>query len=243
MKIFHIPAFSDNYIWAIQKENYISVIDPGDPEAVKKIIDVRNLKLKDILITHHHFDHTGGILALKEIMDGLVYGPNNPSIKGIDTPLSENQKISTLGIEFTVIETPGHTLDHISYFSEQEDILFCGDTLFSGGCGRLFEGTYAQMHKSLSKLSKLPNATMVYCTHEYTLSNLKFALTQIDDLEIKEEVENLDEILANGGISLPSTILKEKRINLFLGFKIPDDLKSLNSEDRFKELRIRKDHS
>ena len=243
MKIFHIPAFLDNYIWAIQKENYISVIDPGDPEAVKKIIDERNLKLKDILITHHHFDHTGGILALKEIMDGLVYGPNNPNIKGIDTSLSENQKISTLGIEFTVIETPGHTLDHISYFSEQEDILFCGDTLFSGGCGRLFEGTYAQMHKSLSKLSKLPNTTMVYCTHEYTLSNLKFALTQIDDLEIKEEVENLDEILANGGISLPSTILKEKRINLFLGFKIPDDLKSLNSEDRFKELRIRKDHS
>ncbi|MAO98477.1 MAG: hydroxyacylglutathione hydrolase [Gammaproteobacteria bacterium] len=242
MRIFHIPAFLDNYIWAIQKENYISVIDPGDPEAVKRIIDNKNLKLKDILITHHHFDHTGGIAALKKIMEGQVYGPDNPSIKGIDTSLIEGQKINTLGIDFSVIETPGHTLDHISYFSEQEDILFCGDTLFSGGCGRLFEGTYTQMHKSLSKLSKLPNTTLVYCTHEYTLSNLKFALTQIDDLDIKEEVKSLNEILANGGISLPSTILKEKKINLFLGFKIPDDLRPLNAEDRFKELRIRKDN-
>ena len=153
MRIFHIPAFSDNYIWAIQKENYISVIDPGDPEAVKRIIDNKNLKLKDILITHHHFDHTGGIAALKKIMEGQVYGPDNPSIKGIDTSLIEGQKINTLGIDFSVIETPGHTLDHISYFSEQEDILFCGDTLFSGGCGRLFEGTYTQMHKSLSNLA------------------------------------------------------------------------------------------
>lgn len=241
MKIFHIPAFTDNYIWAIQKDNHISVIDPGDSGVVIEVLKNNNLTLMDILITHHHYDHTGGIATLREMMEGKVYGPDNKSIEGIDVTLKETDLLTTLGYNFRCIETPGHTLDHISYYSELQNVLFCGDTLFSAGCGRLFEGTYSQMYKSLSKLSGLPDETSVYCTHEYTLSNLKFAQDQIEDIDIRNEMEDLIKKIEDGGISLPSTILKEKKINLFLGYKVPNDLQSLCPEDQFRELRIRKD--
>ena len=217
MRIFHIPAFSDNYIWAIQKENYISVIDPGDPEAVKRIIDNKNLKLKDILITHHHFDHTGGILELAAKWNSKVYGPKGGHIDGIEVELSENSKIKVLETEFHIFETPGHTLDHIAYYSKDIDSLFCGDTLFSGGCGRLFEGTPLQMFDSLTKFSNLPGETKVFCTHEYTLSNLAFALAvEPNNVDLKKYYEKVSFLRDSNKISLPSNIDLENKINPFL---------------------------
>ncbi|RCL38416.1 MAG: hydroxyacylglutathione hydrolase [SAR86 cluster bacterium] len=242
MKIFHIPAFIDNYIWSIEKEGKISVIDPGDANAVLNVLQNRNLELEDILITHHHYDHTGGVKELKKVMQGNVYGPDNLAIEGIDVALIENDQFSTLGYEFNVIETPGHTLDHISFHCHEKNVLFCGDTLFSGGCGRLFEGTYQQLFNSLQKLVRLPNDTEVYCTHEYTLANLAFAEQQISDEEISNYKKNVEVKLNKGEISLPSSIEIEKKINLFLMQKTPSDLKHLSPEESFKELRIRKDN-
>ena len=171
MKIFHSPALTDNYIWAIEKQGKISVIDPGDANAVLKVLEDQSLTLEDILITHHHYDHTGGINELKKVIQGSVYGPDNLAIEGIDVALREHDQFTTLGYGFDVIETPGHTLDHLSFYCSKNNVLFCGDTLFSGGCGRLFEGTYQQLFNSLQKLVELPNETKVYCTHEYTLAN------------------------------------------------------------------------
>ena len=156
-KIEPIKAFTDNYIWAIVTDSTVTVVDPGDPNAVEKYLNQNKLLLKNILITHHHYDHTGGITKLSENRNLKVYGPKGGHIEGITNQLTEGSKIQVEGISFEVFETPGHTLDHISYYSLEENILFCGDTLFSGGCGRLFEGTPQQMFTSLKKLSTLPS--------------------------------------------------------------------------------------
>ena len=242
MKIFHIPAFQDNYIWAIENNKKITVVDPGDANAVLDALKKDNLMLEDILITHHHYDHTGGVSTLKDIMQGQVYGPDNPAIAGIDIPLTERESMETLGYSFEVIETPGHTLDHISFYSLSNEVLFCGDTLFSGGCGRLFEGSYEQLYNSLQKLKRLPDKTKVYCTHEYTLSNLNFAINQIVDEDIQIRKHEVEVLLKQGMISLPSTIGLEKNINLFLGDKIPADLINKSPIEIFTELRLRKDN-
>ena len=218
IEIFAIPAFTDNYIWALRKEKQLVVVDPGDPNAVQDILLKENLDLIAILITHWHPDHTGGLLELSKEKAIPVYGPKGGHIEGITNELCENDQITILGNTFKVFETPGHTLDHISYFSDQENpILFCGDTLFSGGCGRLFEGTPTQMYNSLSKFSSLPEETKVFCTHEYTLSNLNFAVevepTNKELLKYYEEVSNKRN---NNEITLPSNIKLEKNINPFL---------------------------
>ena len=218
LEIFAIPAFTDNYIWALRKEKQLVVVDPGDPNAVKDVLLKDNLDLIAILITHWHPDHTGGLLELSKEKEIPVYGPKGGHIEGITNELGENDQITILGNTFKVFETPGHTLDHISYFSDQENpILFCGDTLFSGGCGRLFEGTPTQMYNSLSKFSSLPEETKVFCTHEYTLSNLNFAVevepTNKELLKYYEEVSNKRN---NDEITLPSNIKLEKNINPFL---------------------------
>jgi len=218
LEIFAIPAFTDNYIWALRKEKQLVVVDPGDPNAVQDILLKENLDLIAILITHWHPDHTGGLLELSKEKAIPVYGPKGGHIEGITNELGENDQITILGNTFKVFETPGHTLDHISYFSDQANpILFCGDTLFSGGCGRLFEGTPTQMYNSLSKFSSLPEETKVFCTHEYTLSNLNFAVevepTNKELLKYYEEVSNKRN---NNEITLPSNIKLEKNINPFL---------------------------
>tara|TARA_B110000444_G_scaffold100012_1_gene94690 strand:+ start:80 stop:853 length:774 start_codon:yes stop_codon:yes gene_type:complete len=178
IKIEPIKAFNDNYIWLVTTNEGLLVVDPGDAQPVMNYLNEIQGSLSDILITHHHYDHTGGVEALAEISATKVYGPSESIFGGITHELKEGDTINVIGIEFSVLEIPGHTLDHIAYYAKNngEPFVFCGDTLFAGGCGRVFEGTYEQMYESLIKLKQLPSNTKVYCGHEYTKANLEFAL-------------------------------------------------------------------
>ena len=172
-----ISAFSDNYIWCLYNDaGEAVVVDPGDAAPVEAFLADRSLKLTAVLITHHHFDHVGGLAELTRSRGIDVFGPRG-SAPQISSEVSEGDCVRLLGLSFEVLAVPGHTLDHIAYFaaSKVPPLLFCGDTLFAGGCGRLFEGTPEQMHHSLSRLKSLPPDTEVYCAHEYTLANLRFA--------------------------------------------------------------------
>ena len=242
MRIFHIPAYTDNYIWVIQSGSDISVIDPGDASPVIELININKLNLVDILLTHHHFDHVGGTLELKEQIDGKVYGPVG-NIEGIDIHVTENDTIKTLDCEFSVLETPGHTLDHIAYVERQKNLVFCGDTLFSAGCGRVFEGTFEQMHNSVQKLNQLVPETMIYCAHEYTESNLKFVLSEITDEFIENYYKKISAKRLIGDISIPTTLELERKINPFLLDVVPSDLEGLSKLEQFTELRTRKDNA
>ena len=240
MKIFHIPAFTDNYIWCIQENNKLAVVDPGDSKELLNLIKDNDLILEDILITHHHFDHTGGLEDLHKLVKGNIYGPKQ-SNKFINKCVSENDEIEVLGNKYKIFETPGHTLDHISYYSEDINSLFCGDTLFSGGCGRAFEGTFEQLHNSIQKLNGLPETTLIYAAHEYTVSNLQFAYSVHDDEIILENLNHSKKLLSEGSITLPSVLSLEKRINLFLLENRPEFAKSKPDLEWFTELRERKD--
>ena len=217
-KISAIKAFTDNYIWSISNKEHALVVDPGDAKPVLAFLNEHNLSLEVILITHHHYDHTGGIAELVERFPNVqIYGPHNPIITGITHRLSENDTvyIAEFDLSFDILHTPGHTLDHIVYVNS--DFMFCGDTLFSGGCGRMFEGTPEVFHASLQKLACLPANTKVYCTHEYTQANLQFALS----IEPKNEalVDYNSWVVSQRKaqkITLPSSIAKECAINPFL---------------------------
>jgi hydroxyacylglutathione hydrolase len=178
IRIDALPAFTDNYLWLLQDaaSQRCAVVDPGDAAPVLAWLAAHpGWQLSDILVTHHHFDHVGGIEGLKAATGARVLGPADENIPGRDLGLSDNDSIEVLGLKFRVIAVPGHTLGHIAYYQAEQHLLFCGDTLFAAGCGRLFEGTPAQMHASLGKFMRLPDCTRVYCTHEYTLSNIRFA--------------------------------------------------------------------
>ena len=217
MNILPLPAFTDNYIWLIEENGKATVVDPGDAEVVNHCLKEKNLELENILITHHHYDHTGGVEKLRESYECNVYGPCDSPFNGVEIKLKENDEIQIHDTKFKIIEVPGHTLDHIAYYSEEQSTLFCGDTLFSGGCGRIFEGTPNQMYESLSKLSVLDLSTIIYCTHEYTQSNLNFAIeVEPGNDNLVEYKNNIDMKRSKNEISLPTNLKLEKNINPFL---------------------------
>lgn len=222
-KILTIPAFNDNYIWMIVNTNtqHCTIVDPGQAQPVLRQCEADNLQIESILITHHHADHQGGVRELLNSRFALetctVFGPENERIKDRTQAVSATltPHINTLGLSFDVIDVPGHTAGHVAYYGNQW--LFCGDTLFSGGCGRLFEGTPAQMWQSLSKLCALPDNTEVYCAHEYTQSNLAFAAAVEPENEaLTSYIRSVAQCRSQGLPTIPSNIKQEKQINPFL---------------------------
>jgi hydroxyacylglutathione hydrolase len=222
LKIEALPAFTDNYIWMLQdpERRLCAAVDPGDATPVQAWLDARpDWRLVDILITHHHPDHVGGVQQLKAKHGARVYGPAAENIPARDDALSDGQRIRVLDHELEVIEVPGHTLGHIAYFHDdtQAPWLLSGDTLFAAGCGRLFEGTATQMFASLQRLTALPAQTLVYCTHEYTLSNLRFAkAVEPDNQEIAERLDQVTRLREAKRITLPSDLRTEQATNPFL---------------------------
>ncbi|WP_437883387.1 hydroxyacylglutathione hydrolase [Pseudomonas sp. LRF_L74] len=217
-----LPAFTDNYIWLLQDTNRLrcAVIDPGDAGPVLAWLDAHpGWQLSDILITHHHNDHVGGVTRLKQATGARVYGPAEERIPERDVALDQGDRIDVLGLGFEVFLVPGHTSGHIAYYHGQDNDhwLFSGDTLFAAGCGRLFEGTPAQMHESLSQLARLPDETLVYCAHEYTLSNLHFArAAEPGNSRVEQRFQQVKRWRDEQRISLPSTLALEKATNPFL---------------------------
>ena len=218
LKISPINAFSDNYIWLIQTNEGNTLVDPGDSKPIISTINKLGITIDDILITHHHYDHIGGLESLKPLIKGSVIGPKNNVIDLLDKHVGEGDLIESIGLQFSVFEVPGHTLDHIAFYSETEkEVLFCGDTIFSGGCGRVFEGTFEQMNHSLEKLISLPSKTEIYCAHEYTLSNLQFALmAEPDNVDLKEYELNSKNKREKNIPTIPTTLGQELQINPFL---------------------------
>lgn len=216
---FPLRAFRDNYIWALHdaQKRRVCVIDPGDAEPVLRFLKDEDLELTAILATHHHADHVGGITRLVREHSVPVYGPAKESIPELTHPLREGDKVplEAQGLELEVLEVPGHTAGHIAYTGH--GMLFCGDTLFAAGCGRIFEGTAEQMYASLCKLAELDNQTRVYCAHEYTEKNLRFATTvEPDNMAVWERYTHIRTMRGNDEITLPSTIGIELETNPFL---------------------------
>jgi len=221
MTLVPLPAFADNYIWMLHDGPNAIVVDPGDAQPVFDALARHKLQLAAILVTHHHADHTGGVAALHAATGALVWGPARERIPEPFTPLSQGDTAEVLGLRFQVIDVPGHTAGHIAYFlpatAGQAPLLFCGDTLFSGGCGRLFEGTPAQMLASLDALSALPGDTRVCCAHEYTLANLRFArAVEPANDDLTHYNARCESLRAQGQPTLPSQLATERRINPFL---------------------------
>lgn len=219
-----IPAFSDNYIWCVinQQHRTALIIDPGEAEPVLNYLNRQNLSLGAIFITHHHGDHCAGLKSLLAHCPVPVYGPKLEPIEGVSHLVAEPQEIilARLELTFKVLDTPGHTKGHIAFYSNE--MLFCGDTLFAAGCGRLFEGSPLEMFTSLQKLTALPDNTKIYCAHEYTKANLKFAQTvEPNNVNIKSKLHTVNQLRANNLITLPSTLAEEKLTNPFLRCHIP----------------------
>jgi hydroxyacylglutathione hydrolase len=225
LNIMPVRAFSDNYIWLIQDQErrYAAIVDPGDAGPVLKVLAEEGVTPIAILITHHHGDHVGGIARLKQHYPALVaYGPASERIRGVDYPLEEDDTVSLPEIDaaFEVLEVPGHTAGHIAYFGHGS--LFCGDTVFACGCGRLFEGTPEQMQASLSKIATLPGDTRLYCAHEYTLDNIAFAKwVEPNNPDLLQREVDAQALRAQGKPTVPSLLELELRTNPFLRYHEP----------------------
>jgi hydroxyacylglutathione hydrolase len=223
IQVVPIPAFKDNYLWLIHNGTHAAVVDPGDAAPVMDYLTQHNLQLAAILVTHHHPDHIGGLALLLSKFDVPVYGPAGENIARLTQKLKEGDKITLpeLGNSFTVLDIPGHTAGHIAYLGDGR--LFCGDTLFAGGCGRVFEGTMPQMRASLNKIKNLPGDTLVYCAHEYTLSNLKFArAVEPDNARLAAREETDKATRAANQPTVPSRIAIERDTNPFLRWDAPE---------------------
>lgn len=256
MTLFPVPAFRDNYIWVLSDDaGHCLVVDPGDAGPVRDYLSAAGLTPCAILVTHHHPDHTGGVAALADQFNIPVFGPARETIPAITHPVEDGDRITIplMNMRFTVFAVPGHTLGHIAFCSEalEPPVLFCGDTLFSAGCGRLFEGTPEQMDASLQRLAALPDATRVCCTHEYTEANLAFALTVLPgDPALTARAQQVGTLRAANKPSLPVDLGTEKRSNPFLRVDEPALQAALEKEtgtplpghvQRFAALRAWKD--
>ncbi|MDV5355328.1 hydroxyacylglutathione hydrolase [Enterobacter asburiae] len=249
MNLNSIPAFQDNYIWVLSEDDgRCLIVDPGEAAPVLRAIEEHQWQPEAILLTHHHNDHVGGVQALREAFpDVVVYGPAETQHKGTTQVVAEGDTVTVLGQDFSVFATPGHTLGHICFFSFP--YLFCGDTLFSGGCGRLFEGTAMQMYQSFCKINALPDDTVICCAHEYTLGNMKFAVSILpQDAEVQEYYKKVSELRAKNEKTLPVILKNERKINLFLRTEDTDLIEVINQErvlqhpeERFVWLRAKKD--
>ena len=233
MELIALPAFNDNYLWLLHDGQQALVVDPGDAAPVRAALERLALRLASILVTHHHADHTGGVAELRAETGAQVFGPARERIPQPYTPLQGGDVVQTLGVSFRVIDVPGHTAGHSAYFSAAgagAPRLFCGDTLFSGGCGRLFEGTPAQMLASLDALAALPGDTRVCCAHEYTLGNLRFArAVEPGNQALADYEQHCQRLRAGGQPTLPSSIGTERAINPFLRSREPAVIQSVRS--------------
>ncbi|MEJ2534220.1 MAG: hydroxyacylglutathione hydrolase [Gammaproteobacteria bacterium] len=226
LEISAIPAFSDNYIWLLQRRGgrRCAVVDPGDHRPVLDALDARGLELEAILLTHHHWDHAGGVEALLEATDGSlpVFGPDDDRLGPWCMPCREGDRVTLPGLElsFAVLDVPAHTRSHIAFHGH--GALFSGDTLFSVGCGRLFEGSPGDMQRALDKLAALPGDTRLYCGHEYTVSNCAFALqVEPENAALRSRAAQARQLREAGEITLPSTLEEERAVNPFLRTREP----------------------
>src|SRR5450759_1888923 len=220
MKLIPLPAFTDNYIWLLHDAQRALVVDPGAALPVIQALEQLGVQLDAILVTHHHPDHTGGVDSLRQATGAKVFGPAHEPMPEPLMRLNGGDTLDLLGLTFDVIDVPGHTAGHIAYFCSNVDgtpLVFCGDTLFSGGCGRLFEGSPAQMLASLDALAALPDTTRVCCAHEYTLGNLRFArAVEPDNRALAQYTTSAEALRERQQPTLPSTLLLERQINPFL---------------------------
>jgi hydroxyacylglutathione hydrolase len=219
MEIVPVPAFTDNYIWLVhdQESGETAVVDPGDAAPVLAEAERRGWTVGQVWNTHWHPDHTGGNLAIKKATGAQISGPASGRIPGRDVGLAESDEIRLGNHVGRVIEVPGHTLDHIALIFDEERVAFVGDTLFAMGCGRLFEGTPEQMYRSLTRLAALPEDARLYCAHEYTLSNARFAAHAVpDDLAIGARLNQVKALRDAGRITLPTTVAQERETNPFV---------------------------
>lgn len=226
MNLVALPAFADNYIWMLHDGPEALVVDPGEAAPVLNALQAHRLTLSRILVTHHHADHVGGLAALHPVLSGEVHGPAGETMPVPVVPVRGEMHSTWRQARITVMDVPGHTAGHVAYVVEPGDaapaMLFCGDTLFSGGCGRLFEGSAEQMHQSLQSLCALPDDTLVCCAHEYTLANLRFALAvEPGNADLIDYQARCSQRRAAGQPTLPSSVALERRINPFLRCEQP----------------------
>lgn len=227
--IFPIPALRDNYIWALHDGRRAAVVDPGDAAPVRAWLDANGIALAAVLCTHHHSDHTGGIRELAQVYNAPVYGPQREDIAGVTHKVGEGDIVEPGGLaRLRVLDIPGHTRGHIAYLGD--DFVFCGDTLFGCGCGRVFDGTAEQLHASLRRLADLPDAMQVFCAHEYTEANIRFALAcEPGNTELQRRQASARALRADGRPTLPSAIALEKATNPFLRCGQPEIVRSVET--------------
>jgi hydroxyacylglutathione hydrolase len=219
LEVVPVPAFSDNYIWLVHDEasGETAIVDPGDAAPALAEAERRGWKVTQVWNTHHHWDHSGGNLAMKEATGCTVSGPAAENIPGRDLPLSEGSELRIGDHVGRAIEIPGHTLGHVALVFDDDRVAFVGDTLFAMGCGRLFEGTAQQMHDSLQRIAELPDDTALYCGHEYTLANGRFAAhAEPANEAIGERLARVEQLRAEGRITLPTTVAEERATNPFV---------------------------